>query len=93
MRITAGVADSAGVRLDSLARGTLLSTPLGVAADSSGLLYIGDSRSRIFEVTAAGRIERIINHDPCFVTTCIRRPQSIAYAEAQNALTEILNWR
>jgi sugar lactone lactonase YvrE len=86
MRITAGVADTGGVRLDSLAKRTLLSTPLGLAADSTGMLYIGDSRSRIFSVTPAGRIERIINHDPCFVTTCIRRPQSIAYSEAENAL-------
>ncbi|HET9439618.1 MAG TPA: hypothetical protein VFO52_05585 [Longimicrobiales bacterium] len=78
MRITAGIPDSSGVRLDSIATRTRLSAPLGVAADSAGMLYIGDSRSRIFRVTSAGRIERLVNHDPCNAKTCVGRPQSLA---------------
>src|SRR5688500_15576757 len=75
MRITAGIPDSAGTRLDSLALRTRLSSPGGLAVDSAGMLYIGDFRSRIFRVSSNGRIERLLNQDPCFVKTCVGRPQ------------------
>jgi hypothetical protein len=86
MRVTAGVPDTAGVRLDSLATRTLLSSPLGIATDSAGVLYIGDSRSRIFRVTSNGRLVRLLNHDPCFVKTCVGRPQSLAVMPGGNAI-------
>jgi trimeric autotransporter adhesin len=86
MRITAGSPDTAGVRLDSIATRTLLSAPLGIATDSQGVLYIGDSRSRIFRVTSNGRITRLLNHDPCFVKTCVGRPQALAVMPGGNAV-------
>lgn len=86
MRVTAGVPDSAGVRLDSLATRTRLTGPAGIAADSNGLIYVADLRSRIFRVTSNGRIQRILNHDPCFVKTCVGRPQGLAVVPGNNAL-------
>jgi hypothetical protein len=86
MRVTAGVPDSGGIRLDSIATRTLLSQPLGIATDSAGALYIGDSRSRIFRVTPNGRIVRLLNHDPCFVKTCVGRPQALAVMPGGNAI-------
>jgi hypothetical protein len=86
MRVTAGIPDSAGVRLDSIAVRTRLTGPAGVAADSVGMLYIGDLRSRIFRVNSRGRIERILNHDPCFVKTCVGRPQGLAVTPGGTAL-------
>lgn len=86
MRVTAGVPDSAGIRLDSIAVRTKLTGPAGIATDSSGLLYFGDLRSRIFRVTSGGKLERILNHDPCFVKTCVGRPQGLAIMPGGNVL-------
>ena len=78
MRITAGIPDSAGTRVDSLAVRTRLTFPAGLAVDSGGILFITDLRSRVFRVTPAGRIQRLLNHDPCFEKTCVGRPQGLA---------------
>ena len=86
MRVTAGVPDSAGIRLDSIAVRTKLTGPAGIAADSTGVIYVADLRSRIFRVTSSGRLERILNHDPCFEKTCVGRPQALAINSAGNAL-------
>ena len=86
MRLVAGIPDSSGITLDSIATRTRLSSPLGVAADSSGFLYIGDTRSRIFRVSSAGRIERLLNHDGCATDDCVRRPQSIAVMHGGNSI-------
>ncbi len=86
MRIVAGIPDSMGITIDSIATRTRLSTPLGVAADSAGFLYIGDTRSRIFRVSSAGKLSVLVNQDPCFADTCIRRPQSIAVQHGGNAI-------
>ncbi len=86
MRVTAGVPDSAGIRLDSIAVRTRLTSPAGVAVDSVGNVYFGDLRSRIFRVTSGGRITRLLNHDPCFVKTCVGRPQGLAVLPGGNAL-------
>ncbi|HEY0304476.1 MAG TPA: hypothetical protein VGC44_05870 [Longimicrobiales bacterium] len=86
MRLTAGVPDSAGVRMDSIAVRAKLTSPSGVAADSSGSVYFGDTRSRIFRVTSQGRMTRLLNHDPCFVKTCVGRPQGLAVMPGGNAL-------
>lgn len=86
MRLTAGIPDSAGVRLDSIAVRTRLTSPAGVAVDSTGLVYFGDMRSRLFRVTTQGRLTRVLNHDPCFVKTCVGRPQGLAVAPGGNAL-------
>jgi DNA-binding beta-propeller fold protein YncE len=86
MRVTAGIPDSAGIRVDSIAVRTRLTSPAGVAADSTGILYVADLRSRIFRVTSNGRLERILNHDPCFEKTCIGRPQALAVMPGGSAL-------
>ena len=86
MRLTAGVPDSAGIRVDSFAVRTKLTGPAGVAADSTGVVYFGDLRSRIFRVTSQGKLTRVMNHDPCFVKTCVGRPQGLAVAPGGNAL-------
>lgn len=80
MRVTVGIPDSAGTRLDSIATRTRLSTPAGIVVDSAGTLFVGDQRSRIFRVASNGRIERLLNHDPCFEKTCVGRPQGLAVA-------------
>jgi DNA-binding beta-propeller fold protein YncE len=80
MRIIAGVPDSSGVFPDSIATRARLSTPLGLAVDTAGILYVSDSRSRILRVTTSGRIRVVLNHDPCFQKTCVGRPQGIARA-------------
>lgn len=80
MRITAGIPDSAGTRLDSMATRTRLSTPTSLVVDSAGTLFIGDQRSRIFRVSSNGRIARLLNHDPCFEKTCVGRPRALAAA-------------
>ncbi len=86
MRLTAGVPDSAGIRVDSFAVRTKLTSPAGLAADSAGLVYFGDLRSRIFRVTSQGKLTRLLNHDPCFVKTCVGRPQGLAVMPGGNAL-------
>ena len=80
MRIIAGVPDSSGVFQDSIATRARLSTPLGLAVDTGGIVYVSDSRSRILRVTSAGRIRIVLNQDPCFHKTCVGRPQGIARA-------------
>lgn len=85
MRVTVGVPDSLGTTLDSLALRTRLAIPLSVAADSAGDIYVADSRWRIYRVTPTGRATRLLNHDPCFVKTCIGRPIALAVAQ-DNAL-------
>ena len=86
MRVTAGVPDSAGIRLDSIATRTKLTGPAGVAADSTGLVYVGDLRSRIFRISSNGRIQRVLNHDGCATKACVGRPQGLAVAPAGNIL-------
>jgi DNA-binding beta-propeller fold protein YncE len=80
MRIIAGVPDSSGIFPDTIATRARLSTPLGLAVDTGGILYVSDSRSRILRVTSAGRIRVVLNQDPCFQKTCVGRPQGIARA-------------
>ncbi len=56
-RIIAGQADSAGAGLASLAIESRLDTPLGLAADAQGLLYIADhANGRILAVTTSGTL-------------------------------------
>ena len=80
MRVTVGVPDSLGTSLDSLALRTRLSIPVSVAADSNGNIFVADLRWRIYRVSSNNRIERLLNHDPCFVKTCIGRAISLAVA-------------
>ena len=80
MRVTVGVPDSFGTTLDTMALRTRLSTPLSVAADSNGNIYVADSRWRIYRVTSTGRTTRLLNQDPCFIKTCIGRAIGMAVA-------------
>jgi sugar lactone lactonase YvrE len=79
MRIVAGIPDSSGIRIDSLATRALLNSPRGVVASGDGLLYIADSRSRILAVTSAGRITPLVDHaQGCNPTPCLGRPEGLA---------------
>lgn len=80
MRVVAGIPDSSGVRVDSIATRARVSSPLSVAADSTGNFYVSDSRSRVMRITSNGRFRILLNHDPCFEKTCVGRPQGIAVA-------------
>lgn len=86
MRITAGVGDSAGVRMDSLALRARLTRPTGLAASEQGVLYFGDQSSRIFSVSSAGRMRLLHSSIGCFVKTCLGRVQGIALTADENAL-------
>lgn len=79
MRIVAGVPDSAGATLDSLATRSGLLRPLGVAMDDQGVLYIADSEaSRVLAVTSAGRVREVHTETFCRAELCLTRPSALA---------------
>lgn len=86
MRIAAGTADSAGIRLDSVATRAKLTQPAGVAVASNGTLYIADQSTRIFSVSSSGRLTMIYFAIGCIDTNCIRRPQGITLTPDESAL-------
>ena len=78
MRVVAGVGDSVGTRIDSLAARTRLSEPAAVAFDAGrGLLYVADRGSlvqiagvtrrvaRVFAVASDGRITLLFETGSC----------------------------
>jgi DNA-binding beta-propeller fold protein YncE len=93
MRIVLGVGNSIGTTVDSLAVGTRLTTPGGVAFDAgTGVLYAGDRGSlrqvngittpvaRIFSVTSRGRATLLLDAGGCAAGTCILQPTAMALA-------------
>ena len=86
MRITAGVGDSSGIRVDSLALRTRLTRPTGSTVSKTGVLYFADQSSRIFSVTSAGRLRVLHTAIGCFVKTCLGRPQGVALTADETAL-------
>jgi sugar lactone lactonase YvrE len=86
MRVTAGVPDSAGTRVDSLAVRTRLIRPAGLAVSSAGVLYFGDQSSRVFSVTSAGRLTVLHSATGCFEKTCLGRVQGVALTNDGTAL-------
>jgi sugar lactone lactonase YvrE len=86
MRIAAGVGDSTGTRVDSLALRTRLTRPTGLAISKAGVLYIGDQSSRVLSVTSAGRLTVLHSALGCFEKTCVGRIQGIALTPQENAI-------
>jgi glucose/arabinose dehydrogenase len=86
MRVAAGTADSAGIRLDSVATRTKLTQPAGVAVASNGTLYVADQSTRLFSISSSGRLTMIYFAIGCLEVTCIRRPQGIALTPDESAL-------
>ncbi|MGQ0561862.1 MAG: SMP-30/gluconolactonase/LRE family protein [Gemmatimonadota bacterium] len=86
MRVTAGIADSSGTRVDTLALRTRLVRPAGLVLSSTGVLYFGDQSSRIFSVTSAGKLTVLHSSVGCFQKTCLGRVQGIALSADETAL-------
>jgi DNA-binding beta-propeller fold protein YncE len=93
MRITLGIGDSIGTRVDTLATRTRLTEPRGLAFDlSAGVLYAGDRGAlrqaggtttrvaRIFAVTSAGRASVLMDAGGCSGTVCMLEPTAFAFA-------------
>lgn len=83
MRVVAGVPDSIGTRVDSLARRTRLYEPGAIAFDdASGVLYVADRGAsvtsggttrrvaRIFAVRSNGRMSLILDSSQCPAAVC-----------------------
>lgn len=86
MRVAAGVPDTAGARVDSLAVRTRLTRPAGLAVSDRGVLYFGDQSSRIFSVTSAGKLAVLHSAIGCFEKTCLGRVQGVALTPDGNVL-------
>ncbi|MGQ0816272.1 MAG: hypothetical protein ACT4O1_17725 [Gemmatimonadota bacterium] len=86
MRITAGVGDSIGTRVDSIALRTRLTRPAGLVVSNTGVLYFGDQSSRIFSVTSAGRLTVLHSAVGCFEKSCLGRVQGVALTAEGTAL-------
>jgi DNA-binding beta-propeller fold protein YncE len=93
MTLVAGVGDSIGTRVDSLARTTKLTEPRAIAFDdASGVLYLADRGStvsaggttrrvaRIFAVESNGRIRLLIDSGACPAPKCPEVVHSMAVA-------------
>lgn len=78
MRIAAGVPDSAGLRVDSLAVRSKLTRPAGLAVSTLGALYFADQSTRIFSVTSTGRLRVPFSSIGCFEKTCLGRAEGVA---------------
>ena len=79
MRIVAGVPNSAGGSIDSLATLSRLRSPMGVAVSPEGILYIADqNNARILSVTSAGRIEILLDNSGLGAQERILRPSGLA---------------
>lgn len=80
MRRAAGMPNSVGASVDSLANRTQLHEPRGLAITSDGTLYIADSRNaRIIAVSPAGRARVVASAAGC-ATDCLVAPAGIALA-------------
>src|SRR5687768_3418424 len=86
MRITAGIGDSIGTRVDSLALRTRLTRPTGLATSSAGVLYFGDQSSRLFSVTSAGRLTVLHSAIGCATKACLGRVAGVALTPDGTAL-------
>lgn len=80
MRRAAGMPNSIGASVDSLANRTQLHEPRGLAITRDGTLYIADSRNaRIVAVTPAGRARVLASAATC-ASECLVAPAGIALA-------------
>ena len=78
MRRVAGIPNSVGVTVDSLAVRTQLFAPRGLAVGADGTLYIADSRNaRIISVSRAGRAAVLATGAVC-TDACLVEPHDLA---------------
>jgi DNA-binding beta-propeller fold protein YncE len=93
MRVVAGVGDSAGNRFDTVATRAKLTDPAALAFDEeTGILWVADRGSliqgqgltrrvgRVFTVTSAGQLDRLIDAGGCVASTCLESPYAMARA-------------
>jgi len=94
-RVVAGIGDSLGTRVDSLATRSRFTTPGAVAfEETTQLLYFADRGStitqngitrhvgRLFSVRSNGRLLRIIDRGGCAGDACLESPHSIVTSPA-----------
>lgn len=90
MRVVAGVGDSTGTRVDSIATRTKFTEPTAIAIDSeSGTLFVADRGSviqsggitrpvaRIFSVSSNGRLQLLLDRGGCDTEVCLQRAQGM----------------
>ena len=107
MRIVAGVGDSIGTRVDSLATRTRFTNVAAAAFDeATGVLYVADQGAvvqsggitkpvgRVFAITSAGRATLLVARGGCVGAVCLERPHDLALDGRGNLLiTDLLGHR
>lgn len=92
-RVIAGIGDSIGSRVDSLATRSRLTEPSGIAFDDAGqLLYLTDRGAsltqggvtrrvgRVFSIRSDGRLSLRVDRGGCAAAVCLESPHSLALA-------------
>lgn len=79
MRIVAGIPNTSGIGSDTLGITMRLTGPIGVAANDSGDVFIGDQSVKVVRVQSNGRAEVIHRGSRCFdpPENCLMRPQQM----------------
>ena len=84
MRIVAGTPDSPGDSLGGTATRSLLSTPLGLAADGASTLYIADRQNaRVLEVKSSGEVRALVDHSGGTTGPRLREPAGLALSATE----------
>jgi DNA-binding beta-propeller fold protein YncE len=78
MRVVAGLPNSAGQTVDTVATKTRLVSPASVLAMDNGDLLVLDQARRIMRVTPGNRFEVLYKGPECFDQTCLTGPQGAA---------------
>jgi len=79
VRIVAGLPDQAGDSLDVRGTASQLDTPLGLAADADGVVYVADHRNqRVLAVASSGEIEALVDHGGRTEEPRLRGPDGLA---------------
>ena len=78
MRVVAGLPNSAGETLDTLATKARLFAPASVVALENGDILILDQARRIVRVTPGNRLELLYKGVECFDQSCLTGPQGSA---------------
>lgn len=106
-RVVAGIGDSIGSRVDSLATRTRLTEPAAVAFDESGQrLWFADRGSsltqggvtrrvgRLFAVRSDGRLSMLVDRGGCAGAVCLESPHSIVVAPGGDVyVTDVVGHR
>lgn len=96
IRVIAGTGSAGSTGDDAAATKATLNTPLGLASDGSGNIFIGDSLNcRVRKIDSSGTISAVLGGSSCALsssiftgtsTTAIDRAGALAYDAASNAL-------